>query len=138
MKVFWRLLRFLEGWSSIPKVLKIASLQCPYNVSKKNLEIKFILCMQINIKISLQADFNTLDIKASCKAMLSLLKGIIKHSQSAHNNQFEIFLQNLKKVVNDGVHFLHADKHLSFYKLLLPFLMAWKLAFIRTLFFKKF
>ena len=80
--------------------------------------------MQINIKISLQADFNTLDIKTSCKAMLSLLKGIIKHSQSAHNNQFEIFLQNLKKVVNDGVHFLHADKHLSFYKLLLPFLMA--------------
>ena len=30
----------------------------------------------------LQVDFNTLDIKVSCKVMLSLLIGMIKHSQN--------------------------------------------------------
>ena len=40
-------------WSSIPKVLKIASLKCLYNISKKNkLEMKLIFSMQINIKVS--------------------------------------------------------------------------------------
>ena len=29
-------------WSSIPKVLKIASLQCLYNTSKKKLKMKLI------------------------------------------------------------------------------------------------
>ena len=32
-------------------------------------------------------------------------------------------LQYLKKEVRDGVHFLHADKHQSFYKLALSYLM---------------
>ena len=37
---------------SIPKILKIASLQCLYNISKKKLEIKLTFWMQINIKVS--------------------------------------------------------------------------------------
>ena len=48
--------------------------------------------------------------------------GIIKHSQSTQNNKFAMFLQYLKKVV-DGLHFLNADKHESFYKLALAFLI---------------
>ena len=43
---------FYWGWSSIPKVAKIASLQCLYNISKRKLEIKLTSWMQINIKVS--------------------------------------------------------------------------------------
>ena len=67
----------------------------------------------------LQVDFNTLDIKVSYQVILSLLMGMIKHSQSTQSNKFAISLQYLKKEVRNGVHFLHADKHQSFYKLAL-------------------
>ena len=67
----------------------------------------------------LQVGFNTLGIKVSYKVILSLFIGIIKHSQSTQSNKFAISLQYLKKEVRDGVHFLHADKHQSFYKLAL-------------------
>ena len=59
----------------------------------------------------LQVDLNTLLIKVSCKVKLSLLMGMIKHSQSTHSNKFVISLQYLKKEVRNGVRFLHADKH---------------------------
>ena len=72
----------------------------------------------------LQVDFNTLGIKVSYKVILSLLMGMIKHSQSTQSNKFAISLQYLKKEVRNGVHFLHADKHQSFYKLALSFLMV--------------
>ena len=39
------ILWFWYGWSSIPKVPKIASWQCLYNISKKNLEVKLIFCI---------------------------------------------------------------------------------------------
>ena len=55
--------------------------------------------------------------------MLSLLMGKIKHSQSTQSNKFAISLQYLKKEVRNGVLFLHAHKHQSFYKLALSFLM---------------
>ena len=35
-----------------PKVTKLASLQCLYNISKKELEMKLIFCKQTNIKVS--------------------------------------------------------------------------------------
>ena len=47
MLILW----FWWGWSSIPKVSKLLSLQCLYNISKKKLQIKLSLCMQINIKM---------------------------------------------------------------------------------------
>ena len=71
----------------------------------------------------LQVDFNTLGIKDAYKVILSLLLGMIKHSQSTQSNKFVISLQYLKKEVRKGVHFLHADEHQSFYKLELLFLM---------------
>ena len=46
------ILWFWWGWQSIPKVLKIASLHCLYNITKKKLEMKLIFCMQISIKVS--------------------------------------------------------------------------------------
>ena len=51
------------------------------------------------------------------------MTGIIKHSQSTQSNNFAISLQYLRKEVRNEVHFLHEDKHQSFYKLALLFLM---------------
>ena len=65
--------------SSIPKVPKIASLQCLYDIFDKELERKLNFCMYINIKVS-------------CKVILSLLLGMIKHSQSTLSNKFSISL----------------------------------------------
>ena len=71
----------------------------------------------------LQVDFNTLGIKDAYKVILSLLLGMIKHSQSTQSNKFAISLQYLKKEVRKGVNFLHADENQSFYKLKLLFLI---------------
>ena len=57
----------------------------------------------------LQVDFNTLGIKDTYKAILLLLLGLIKHSQSTQSNKFAVSLQYLKKEVRKGVYFLHAD-----------------------------
>ena len=59
-------------WSSIPKVPKIASLQCLYNISKKELEMKLIFCMYVNIKVS-------------CKVILPLLLGMTKQAFSKYS-----------------------------------------------------
>ena len=69
----------------------------------------------------LQVDFNTLGIKVSYKVILSLLMGMIKYSQNTGRNKFAISLQYLRKEVRNRVHFLHADKHQSFYKFTLSF-----------------
>ena len=55
--------------------------------------------------------------------ILSLLMGMIKHSQVTQSSKFVISLQYLKKEVRNGGQFLHVDKHQSFYKLVLSFLM---------------
>ena len=47
-----------------------------------------------------QVDFNTLSIKISYKVILSLLIGMIKHSQSPQNNKFAMSVQYLKKEVS--------------------------------------
>ena len=46
--------------------------------------------------------------------ILSLLIGMIKHTQNTQSNKFAISLQYIKKEVRNGVRFLHADKHQSF------------------------
>ena len=84
------------------------------------LEMKLIFSMQISFS---QVDFNTFGIKVSYKVMLSLLMDMVKNSQSTQSNKFAVSLQYLKKEVRNGVHFLHADKHQSFYKLTLSILM---------------
>ena len=52
-----------------------------------------------------------------------ILIGMIQYCQSTQSNKFAISLQYLKKEVRNGVYFLLADKHQSFYKLTLSFLM---------------
>ena len=60
---------------------------------------------------SLHADFNALGIAVSHKLVLSLLMGMMKHSQSTQSNRIKVFLQHLEKENRDGVHFMNADKH---------------------------
>ena len=55
--------------------------------------------------------------------ILSILMDMVKHSQSTRNNKFAIPSHYLEKEVRDVVHFLHANKNQSFYKLAIPFLM---------------
>ena len=52
--------------------------------------------------------------------ILPLLIDMIRHSQITQSHKFAISLQWLEKEVMEKVHFLHADKHLSFCKF--PFL----------------
>ena len=55
--------------------------------------------------------------------MIISLKVMIEHSQSTQSNKFAISLQYLEQEVRNGFHLLHGDKHQSFYKLALSFLM---------------
>ena len=71
-------------------------MQCLYNISKKKLEMKLIFCMQIIIKSFLQVEFNTLVIKVSVKVILSLLMGMIKHSQIFKGTSFQ-YLYNISE-----------------------------------------
>ena len=48
---------------------------------------------------------------------ISLLLGMIKHSQYTKSNKFSISSQYLIKEVRNGVRFLNADKQQSFYRL---------------------
>ena len=67
--------------------------------------MKLIFCMQISMKARM------------------ILMGMVKHFQSSQNSKLAMSLQCLIKEVRDEVHFLHADQHHSFYKLMLSFLM---------------
>ena len=72
------ILWFWSRWSSIPKVVKIATFKCLYSISKKKVRDHFEFLHQVNNEV----DFNTLGIKVSYKAILLLLMGMIKDSQS--------------------------------------------------------
>ena len=103
MKVSCKLmLWFWWGYSSISKVLKIASLQCLYNISKKKLEMKLIILHTDKHQSFLQVNFSNLGIKVFYKVILSLLMGMIKHSQSTQSNKFAISFEHLKKEVRNG------------------------------------
>ena len=71
--------------------------------------MKLIFWIQINIKVSYKLIFNTWGIKVSYKVILSLLMGMIKHSQSTQSNKLAISLQHLKKEVRGEVQFLWTD-----------------------------
>ena len=116
MKACYKLI--VWRWSRIPKVPKIASLQCLYSISKKKLKLKLIFCMQSFLKVY----FSTLRTKVSYKVDIIIVNG---HDQvfSNYSNKFAISLQYLKKEIRNGDHFWHADKSQSFYKLVLSFLM---------------
>ena len=83
---------------------------------------KFAMSLQY-LKIEVRDEVDLLQI--SCK-VISLLIGMIKHSQSTQIKKFAKSLQYLKKKKKKfemKFSFLHADRHQSFYKLALLFLM---------------
>ena len=64
---------------------------------KKEVRKGFHFYLEYEHQSFLQVDFNTLGIKDAYKVILSLLLGMIKHSQSTQSNKFAISLQYLKK-----------------------------------------
>ena len=111
------------GNSRVPKVPKIARLQCLYNILKKKLGREFIFSSQMNIKVYYMlistlwaSKMPTRRYYHYCWVWSSILKVLKVISLQ--------YLYNIsKKEVRKGVHFLHADEHQSFYKLGLLFLM---------------
>ena len=77
----------LMGCPSIPKIARIASLQCLCNISKKKLEMKLIF---------LHADKH----QSFYKLALSFLIEVAGHVQSTQNRKLVIFLQYIKKKVS--------------------------------------
>ena len=62
--------------------------------------MKFIFCIEINIKVSY-------------KLILSVLVVVARHAQRPQNNNFGIYLQYLKKEGRDEVDCLHEGKRQS-------------------------
>ena len=90
---------------------------------KKKLKMKLIFSIQRNIKVSYQF-VSTLSLSKFPRSLrLSLLKGMINHSQITQSNKFAISSQYLKKEVRNRGHLWHADKLQRFYKLVLSFFM---------------
>ena len=80
-------------------------------VLRKKWVMNLIFCTQISLKAwKLQID-------------TMILMGMVKHSQSFQNSKLAMSLHYLKKELRDEVDFLHWDKHQSFNKLALSFLM---------------
>ena len=67
---------------------------------------KWVMKLIFRIKIKYE---NLLQIDAM------IFIGKAKHSQSFQNSQFAMTLYNISEKVMNGVHFVHADKHQSFY-----------------------
>ena len=98
MKVCHKLI--VWRWSRIPKVPKIVSLQCLYSISKNNLKLNLIFCLQDFQKVY----FNTLSIKVAYKVDIIIING---HNLvfSDYLNNFAISLQCLKEEIRNGYHF---------------------------------
>ena len=111
------LMRMVKHSQSSPKRKFVMSLQ--YLRKEIRDEVDFLHAHKH--QSFLQVDFNILGIKISCKVVLSLLMGRIKHSQSTQSNKFAMSLQDLKKKLGIEFIFLHAEKYQSFYKLALSF-----------------
>ena len=127
MKACYKLMVwFWWGWPSIPKVTKIANLQCLYNkycIKEVKDEVYFLYADKH--QSFLKVYFNTLGIKVSCKFDIVIINGMIKHSEITESNKLVISLQYLKKEFRNRSHFWHADKCRRVYKLVLSFLWKW-------------
>ena len=73
-------------------VPKTASLQCLYNIPKKELERKLIFCRQINIKVT-----NNFGHQSFLQGDTFIINGYDKHCQRTQGSKFAISLQYLKK-----------------------------------------
>ena len=96
-----------------------------YNIYlvKEVREMKLIFCMQINILKVSKSLFQRLDHPSFFNGDTIIIDMLDQASQITQNNKFAISLQYLENEVMDGAHFLQVDKHSSFCKLELLFLM---------------
>ena len=76
-------------------------MQCLYNYIQKQVRDKVFFLHADKHQNFLQVYFNTLGVKVSYNLILSLLMGMIKHSQRTQINKFAISLQYLKKEVRE-------------------------------------
>ena len=97
----------------MPKVPKIASLQCLYNIFKKKLEMKFIFLYVNKHQVSYKL-ISTLGHQSFLQGDTVTIDGHDQASQSIQSKKCAITLQYLKKEVRNEVHFLYADKHQCF------------------------
>ena len=128
MNTYYKLiLWFWWGWSGISKAPKIATLQYYlYNVSKNKWEMKLIFCMQVNMKVTCKLISTLWAPKFPVRWYYHLwhLWHYMKHSQDIQSNKFANLFKSISKKKLGMAHiFLHADKHQSFQKLALSFLM---------------
>ena len=68
---------------------------------KKKLKMKLIFYMQINIKVAIKVDFNTLGTKFGYKVILWLLLIMMKHTQITQSNNFANLCNISKKLGMD-------------------------------------
>ena len=78
-----------------------------------------IFCTEISIKTCYKLMLWFWWGWSTLKFFLTLTFTSEEHSQSTQNSKFATNLYNISKKVRNGVHFEHADKHWSFYKLAL-------------------
>ena len=76
---------------------------------KKRLKMKLIFYMQINIKVAIKVDFNTLGTKFGYKVILWLLLIMMKHTQITQ--QLCKSLQYFKKVRNGSFFYIKFSKN---------------------------
>ena len=81
-----------QGVSKLPKITKQEFFAMSFQYLKKEVrdEVDFLHVDKHPISL-LQVDFNTFGIKDVYKVILSLLLGLIKHSQSTQSNKLAIF-----------------------------------------------
>ena len=80
-------------WSIIPKVSKMqVAISLQYLKNEVRGEVDFLHADKY--QSFLQIDFSALGIKVPYKLMLSLLMGMIKHSQSTQYNKFAVLKLN--------------------------------------------
>ena len=111
-----------DGQASIPKV-STTNFQCLYNILKK-VSDEIVFLHGDEHQSFLQVDFDTWNIKVSYKVILSVLTGMIKHSESTQSNKLQ-YLYNIskKKLGMEFIFCMQIDKHQHLYKVALSFLM---------------
>ena len=122
MKACYKLiLWFWWRWSNITKISQKSKSVMSLKYLKKEV-MKLIFCMSINTKVFYKLT-STLWASKSLKGSPIIIDGHDQACSKSQSNKFcNIFTISHKEVTN-GIHFLHAEKHQSFYKLALSFSM---------------
>ena len=97
MKITHKLIRwFFMGMVKHPQSSQKSKFAMPFQYLEKEVRDEADFVHADKHQNFLQVDLKTLSIKSFYKEILSLMMGMIKHSQSAQSNKFAIALQYLK------------------------------------------